>query len=227
MFAAAIALRPRHISHYQLTLEPGTVFYHRPPSLPDEDDIWQMQVECQQALAAQRLSSSMRSRPTRSADARCTHNLNYWQFGDYLGIGAGAHGKLTDASAASIGRTAHVRQPRQYLEAIEAGKSALERWTILRRRPAFRIHAQCAATAEWLHEANSSSQGPGCRWTRSLSRFWRRRRNRGMIEAMRSSGICRPTEFGRRFLNDLQALFLPKRSPASGSGSPRQVVNLL
>ena len=129
--AAAIALRPRHISHYQLTLEPGTVFYHRPPSLPDEDDIWQMQVECQQALAASGYEQYEISAYAQRG-ARCTHNLNYWQFGDYLGIGAGAHGKLTDASADTIGRTAHVRQPRQYLESIETGKSGAERWTVSR-----------------------------------------------------------------------------------------------
>ena len=85
---AAIALQPAHISHYQLTLEPGTVFYHRPPPLPDSDATWDMQVVCQELLANrgyEQYEVSAYARPGH----RCRHNLNYWTFGDYLGIGAG------------------------------------------------------------------------------------------------------------------------------------------
>ena len=126
---AALALRPQHISHYQLTLEPGTVFFHRPPTLPSDDDTWRMQIECQQALAASGFMQYEISAYARE-NRRCIHNLNYWQFGDYVGIGAGAHGKLTDTDSGAITRTARLRQPRQYLESIEAGVAELTRVTI-------------------------------------------------------------------------------------------------
>ena len=110
--AAAIALRPQHLSHYQLTLEPGTVFYHRPPPLPGHDETWEMQLACQALLQAHGYAQyeiSGYAQPQR----RCRHNLNYWQYGDYLGIGAGAHGKLTIGDR--IVRTERVSAPREYL----------------------------------------------------------------------------------------------------------------
>lgn len=111
----AIALAPTHISHYQLTIEPNTEFASRPPALPDGDAAWDMQEHCQQLLAAAGYAQyeiSAYARPGRMA----AHNLNYWQFGDYLGIGAGAHGKMTDAKSGSIRRRAKQRTPRAYLE---------------------------------------------------------------------------------------------------------------
>lgn len=90
----AIALSPAHLSHYQLTLEPGTPFARRPPPLPDHDAAWDMQEACQARLAEAGYAQyevSAYAQPRR----RCRHNVNYWEFGDYLGIGAGAHGKLT------------------------------------------------------------------------------------------------------------------------------------
>jgi oxygen-independent coproporphyrinogen-3 oxidase len=222
--AAAVALRPRHISHYQLTLEPGTVFYHRPPPLPHEDDIWQMQIECQEALAASGYEQYEISAYAQ-AGARCAHNLNYWQFGDYLGIGAGAHGKLTDASANAIGRTAHVRQPRQYLEAIEAGGARLERWTISPDDLPFEFMLNALRLLDGFHVAQFQARTG--QPMESLQQTLEAARRRGMIEADGSSSICRPTEFGRRFLNDLQALFLPKSSPCVGPAGRPQVVNLL
>jgi oxygen-independent coproporphyrinogen-3 oxidase len=207
--AAAIALRPQHVSHYQLTLEPGTVFYHRPPPLPHEDDIWQMQVECQQALAASGYEQYEISAYAQ-AGARCTHNLNYWQFGDYLGIGAGAHGKLTDASANAIGRTAHVRQPRQYLEAIEAGGAGLERRTISPDDVPFEFMLNALRLLDGF-DALQFQARTGLP-LESLQPILATARSRGMIEPDGALGTCRPTEFGRRFLNDLQVLFLPKSS---------------
>src|SRR5215469_7701003 len=97
----AIALQPTHISHYQLTLEPNTAFAANPPPLPDDDHSWAMQEACEQALAAAgygQYEVSAYAQPGR----RCVHNLNYWRFGDYLGIGAGAHGKLTDTGTGEV-----------------------------------------------------------------------------------------------------------------------------
>ncbi|HEU4529797.1 MAG TPA: radical SAM family heme chaperone HemW, partial [Steroidobacteraceae bacterium] len=116
---AAVALEPTHISHYQLTLEPGTVFFHKPPPLPDEDACWEMQRSSQARLSAAGFRQYEISGYAREG-RRCLHNLNYWLFGDYVGIGAGAHGKLTEAAQGRIERTAIVRQPRQYMEAMES-----------------------------------------------------------------------------------------------------------
>ncbi len=107
-------LGPEHISWYQMTIEPNTFFYTHRPQLPDDDTIWQLQSAGIQLLQKHgykryEVSAYSRSRP-------CEHNLNYWQFGDYLGIGAGAHGKLTLAAEHKIVRTRKHRLPERYIE---------------------------------------------------------------------------------------------------------------
>jgi len=114
--ARAVALQPAHISHYQLTLEPNTAFAANPPPLPDDDHAWAMQEACEQALAAAgygQYEISAYAQPNR----RCAHNLNYWRFGDYLGIGAGAHGKISDAAGGRIHRRWKSRLPKAYMAA--------------------------------------------------------------------------------------------------------------
>src|SRR5271163_3166259 len=108
----ACELEPSHISYYQLTLEPGTVFHARPPPLPDEDSAWQIQTAGQKILADAGYVQYEVSAYAR-AGARCRHNLNYWLFGDYVGIGAGAHGKLSLALPHGILRTTKPKQPRE------------------------------------------------------------------------------------------------------------------
>ena len=113
--AMAIHLNPSHISLYQLTLEPNTWFYKFPPSLPDDESVYSTQKQCQALLAEAgygRYEISAYSRPGRE----CRHNLNYWQFGDYLGIGAGAHGKISMSLPHRIIRTVKLKKPEQYLE---------------------------------------------------------------------------------------------------------------
>jgi len=108
----AMALGPTHISHYQLTLEPNTAFAANPPPLPDDDAAWAIQEACEASLAAGgygQYEVSAYAAPGR----RCAHNLNYWRFGDYLGIGAGAHGKITHA--AGVHRRWKTRLPAAYL----------------------------------------------------------------------------------------------------------------
>lgn len=111
---AAIALGPEHISWYQLTIEPNTVFYKRPPALPDDDTLWEIYesgLELLSGAGYERYEVSAFAQPGKQAK----HNLNYWQFGDYIGLGAGAHGKITDANG--IIRTAKTRLPTDYLNA--------------------------------------------------------------------------------------------------------------
>ncbi len=113
---SAVRLGPTHISHYELTLEPGTVFGGRPPAgLPDGERAFEMQLACQQRLDQAGYDQYEVSAYART-DRRCRHNLNYWHFGDYLGLGAGAHGKITTIeSGFRIERTWRERDPRRYL----------------------------------------------------------------------------------------------------------------
>lgn len=112
--AQAIALEPAHLSHYQLTLEPNTLFHKHPPPLPDDDTLAEMQDRCQETLAGAGYTQYEISAYAR-AGRRCRHNLNYWTFGDYLGIGAGAHGKLGEPRRGVVERLWKPRHPRDYL----------------------------------------------------------------------------------------------------------------
>jgi oxygen-independent coproporphyrinogen-3 oxidase len=119
---ALIALEPEHISYYQLTIEPNTAFAHTPPQTPNHDTLDAMQ---EQGIA--RLAAAGYARYEVSAFARdgrrCRHNLNYWRFGDYLGIGAGAHGKLTDTATGEVYRRTSTRSPRTYLASADKQSS--------------------------------------------------------------------------------------------------------
>lgn len=111
----AIEAQPTHISHYQLTLEPNTPFYRQPPILPDEDLAWDMQLACQARLAEAGYQHYEVSAFAREG-FRCQHNLNYWQFGDYVGLGAGAHGKLTLPQYGEVWRSQQPASPGAYLQ---------------------------------------------------------------------------------------------------------------
>ncbi|HEY3516968.1 MAG TPA: radical SAM family heme chaperone HemW [Gammaproteobacteria bacterium] len=120
----AIALKPEHLSWYQLTLEPNTAFERRPPALPDDDVVATTEEQGRALLAAhgyERYEVSAYAQRGR----RSLHNLNYWQFGDYLGLGAGAHGKVTLPAAGAIARRAKTRNPRTYVQ--QAGSAAATR----------------------------------------------------------------------------------------------------
>ena len=111
----AIALNPDHISWYQLTIEPNTAFHSKPPTLPQDEVLWDIQEQGANLLAQagyQQYEISAYSK----AGKQSKHNRNYWQFGDYLGIGCGAHGKITDVEKQTIYRTVKVKHPKGYLE---------------------------------------------------------------------------------------------------------------
>ncbi|WP_423185837.1 radical SAM family heme chaperone HemW [Alishewanella sp. d11] len=113
--ATAIALNPPHLSWYQLTIEPNTAFASRPPVLPEDDMLWDIQQAGLAVLAAagyQQYETSAYSK----AGHQCRHNLNYWRYGDYLGIGCGAHGKITLPSRNSILRTVKIKHPKGYMD---------------------------------------------------------------------------------------------------------------
>jgi len=199
---AAVALAPEHVSYYQLTLEPNTEFHAHTPVLPDDEAAWGMQ-EQGQALHAQhgyaQYEVSAYARPGR----RCRHNLNYWQFGDYLGIGAGAHGKRTLGEA--IVRRARHKHPRTYLE--RAGTAAALQED--RRLPAADLPFEFAMNALRLNEGFRLVQFeqrtglPGARLEPMLGTA----AARGLLE--READLVRPSARGRALLNQLTALFLP------------------
>ena len=118
----AIKLQPAHISYYQLTIEPHTYFAKYPPTLPGEDQIWALQCEAQSMLASTGYRQYEISAYAHGG-AQCRHNLNYWNFGDYLGIGAGAHGKMTNAAENTIYRSWKVAHPSEYMETAGTAKN--------------------------------------------------------------------------------------------------------
>ena len=200
--ATAIALAPEHISFYQLTIEPNTWFHRYPPELPEDDAMSEMQTRCQERLAAagfEQYEVSAYARP----DRRCRHNLNYWLFGDYLGIGAGAHGKLTFADR--ILRRWKLKHPDRYLEnaatpgrvggesELPAGDAAFEfMLNALRLAEGFptrlfpeRTGLPLAMIQEAIQQAES----------------------KGLLHC--DVRQVRPTELGARYLNELLLLFMP------------------
>jgi oxygen-independent coproporphyrinogen-3 oxidase len=200
----AIALEPAHISHYQLTLEPNTVFAARPPAgIPDHDASWDMQERCQALLADAGYAQyevSAYARPGR----QCAHNLNYWRFGDYLGIGAGAHGKLTLGSEQSILRRWKVKHPAAYL--AHAGSPAAiggdERIDLPRRPFDYMLNALRLNAGFALSEFEACTGLPRSAIAQELSVA----SARGWIESDGERIV--PTELGRRFTNDVIGLFL-------------------
>ncbi len=201
--ARAVALKPAHLSHYQLTLEPNTLFHAHPPVLPDEDQAWEMQETCQEALAVEGYAQYEVSAYAQ-AGRECRHNLNYWRFGDYLGLGAGAHGKLTDASG-RVTRLWKVKHPETYLKgagkpeslggvnAVGAADLAFEYMlNRLRLRDVFAENDFEAATG-----LSSRLIAPGLARARDL----------GLLETV--PGGWQVSARGRTYLNDLQSVFLP------------------
>jgi oxygen-independent coproporphyrinogen-3 oxidase len=206
---AAIALRPTHLSHYQLTLEPGTAFFRRPPPLPDDDLAWQMQLDCQVRLAAAGFAQyevSAYAKPER----QCRHNLTYWRFGDYLGIGAGAHGKLTVDGR--VVRTEKARSPRAYLEA--AGLAGT-RHEVPEAQLPFEYMLNTLRLREGFTTADFARAAalPASRIGPTLADL----AARGLIGS--EQGRFRPTELGFRFLNEVIAAFLPdEKAPPQVAG---------
>jgi oxygen-independent coproporphyrinogen-3 oxidase len=200
----ACALEPTHLSYYQLTLEPGTVFHARPPPLPDDEEAWRMQTECQALLGAAGYRQYEVSAYARGA-FRCRHNLNYWLFGDYVGLGAGAHGKLTIAAPAQIVRTVKPKQPREYQERVAAAGSVVgERRCIAPAELGFEFMLNALRLNDgFSRECFESRTGLTLQ---ALARPLREAAGRGLIHA--TDDGWKPTDLGRRFLSDLQMAFL-------------------
>jgi putative oxygen-independent coproporphyrinogen III oxidase len=206
----ALELQPEHISHYHLTLEPNTVFYSRPPPLPGEElaaEIQSMSTELLAQAHYENYEISAWGKPGK----QCRHNLNYWRYGDYLGVGAGAHAKLTKAG--HVHEHEHLRwrearsaHPREYLQRMQDPAGAATRSEIsdadarfefmlnrLRLREGF-----LPSEYEALTGLAAASLEPGLEQAYS----------RALLEEL-ADGRIRPTAMGWRFLDDLQGIFLP------------------
>ena len=198
-----------HISYYQLTLEPGTVFHSRPPPLPDDEAAWEIQIAGQRLLADAGYVQYEISAYARDG-ARCRHNLNYWLFGDYLGIGAGAHGKLSLEMPQRILRTAKPKQPRDYTQAQlrrcagHGGGAVGESSFILPKDLPFEFMLNALRLNEGF-KVRDYRQRTGLEMD-SVEAKLAEGMKRGLLA--NRADCWRPTELGRRFLNNLQASFL-------------------
>ncbi len=201
---AALALAPQHLSWYQLTLEPNTVFHARPPpGMPDDDLCFDMQ-RAGQALLADRGFERYEVSAYAAVGRRCRHNLNYWAFGDYLAVGAGAHGKLSTPEG--VRRYAKPANPLGYMRAIESGAPEPAAPPLGARELLFEFMLNALRLTEGFSEdlfERRTGLGP-----EALVDASHGARARGLIRADRA-GLWRPTELGMRFLDDLQAEFLP------------------
>ncbi|MCM3565097.1 radical SAM family heme chaperone HemW [Hydrogenophaga intermedia] len=198
----ALSYAPPHLSVYHLTLEPNTLFAKYPPTLPGDDEAYDMLdriTELTVSAGLQRYEVSAYARPGHA----CRHNLNYWRFGDYLGIGAGAHGKLSFAHR--VARTVRVREPRLYMERALAGDAVSSMDEVPRAQLPFEYMLNALRLREGFALADfmASTGLP----LSSIDAPLREAETKGLI--VRDGGWVRPSERGFDFLSDLQELFLP------------------
>ncbi|MDE2080401.1 MAG: oxygen-independent coproporphyrinogen III oxidase-like protein [Burkholderiales bacterium] len=199
----ALAFEPPHLSVYHLTVEPNTAFAVRPPALPDDDsasDMLDLITERTAAAGLARYEVSAFARPGH----RCAHNLNYWEFGDYLGLGAGAHGKLSFPHR--VLRQVRWREPAAYMLHARAGNAVSNAHEVSRRDLPFEFMLGALRLREGFAQARFAERTglPHSAIAATLDEAERR----GLV--LRDALTVRPTARGFDFLSDLQALFLPE-----------------
>jgi len=200
----AIDLAPSHLSYYQLTLEPNTLFHRYPPKLPDDDTLWAMQQDAQALLAENGFRQYEISAYART-DKRCAHNLNYWRFGDYLGIGAGAHAKLSNLAEGSIYRLWKRKNPRDFLNhaGTEVNLGGVNHLTEAELPLEFMLNALRLTDGV---PAKLFQYRTGLDW-QVISVALEQAQERGLL--CLDNGRIVATELGQRFLNELLELFMP------------------
>jgi len=201
----ALSFAPPHLSIYHLTIEPNTLFAKHPPTLPEDDDAYAMMDRITERTAQAGLGRYEVSAYARPGHA-CAHNLNYWQFGDYLGIGAGAHSKLSFAHR--IVRQVRYREPQLYMAQATQGEPVTQHQEIARQDLPFEFVLNAFRLKEGF-ALTDYMERTGLAMT-SLQRGLQEAERLGMIE--RDLLRVRPTARGFDFLSDLQALFLPEAS---------------
>ncbi len=200
--AAALAFSAPHLSFYHLTIEPNTLFHRHPPLLPDEDTSADIADAVEAALSAAGYAHYETSAFAKPG-SECRHNLNYWRFGDYLGIGAGAHSKLSFPER--VVRQVRYKQPQQYLDRVARGEPLLEEREVARGEIGFEFMLNALRLTDGVPVAFFAER-TGFPLT-IVRKELEEAEQRGLVA--RDHERIRPTTLGRRFLNDLQALFLP------------------
>lgn len=194
----AIELQPNHISWYQLTIEPNTVFWNQPPVLPEDDNLWDIQ-QAGQALLAEHGFVQYEISAYAKPDKQAQHNLNYWQFGDYIGIGAGAHGKISSLDGRIL-RYWKTRQPNDYLNnQLRAGEQLLNNAEL-----PFEFLMNALRLSKGV-PSQLFSQRTGLPLT-LLQESWQAAQSKGLM--LESPQRLATTEQGALFLNDLLHIFL-------------------
>lgn len=196
-----IALDPPHISWYQLTIEPNTQFASKPPTLPQDETLWDIQ-EQGQALLAQAGYIQYEISGYSKPGFQCQHNLNYWRFGDYLGIGCGAHGKVTDEKTGIITRTEKVKHPRGYMDLIKP--YLYKSWAVEYDDLAFEFFMNRFRLIEPcpINDFNNLTQQPLSSQQVALNKAI----NTGLL--IQTDNYWQVSQKGHRFLNDLLELFV-------------------
>ena len=203
----ALAMAPSHLSHYQLTIEPNTWFQHHPPILPDDDRLADIEESCRELLEQnefERYEISAFAKP----EQQCEHNTNYWEFGDYLGIGAGAHGKITHAPNQQIQRNWNVKNPRDYLQAKNAEQRISGEQILTEKEASFEFFLNAfRLVGGFDSELFQRRCGLPISYVEAALQI---AESKGLIDW----GLKRitPTESGLQYLNDLTGLFLPDDS---------------
>ena len=203
--AAALAFAPPHLSVYHLTIEPNTLFAHSPPALPD-DDVAAAMLDRIVALTAQAGLDRYEVSAFARAGHRSRHNVNYWEFGDYLGIGAGAHGKISFPHR--VVRQVRLRDPAAYMAGAERGAAVASETEVARGELAFEFMLNALRLKDGFALA-SFGERTGLPLSAIEAPVGEAER-RGLVE--RDLRWLKPTPLGFDFLNDLQQLFLPKRA---------------
>ena len=201
----ALSYNPSHLSHYQLTIEPNTLFHHSPPTLPGDDASYAMQEECHAVLNQRGYTHyevSAFSRP----GMQCRHNLNYWKFGDYLGLGAGAHGKITHVPDQTIQRYWKQKQPEKYMRTAGSEECIGDKRNLNRHDAGFEFFLNALRLIEGF-SASLFQQNTGLPLAQ-FSETIANAESNGWLE--RDMQMIKPTETGQKFLNDLVELFLPE-----------------
>lgn len=199
----AIALAPTHISYYQLTIEPNTLFHSQPPTLPEDDPIYDWQLQNQTRLAKAGYIQYETSAYAQQG-RQCRHNVNYWQFGDYIGIGAGAHGKISSASPQQIVRRIKQKQPQAFLDSAGSDANLLEQITVKDNEVGFEFMLNAMRLLEGV-PTPLFQQHAGVPISH-IKQAMQRAEELELIE--HTITRIRPTEKGQRYLNSLIELFL-------------------
>jgi len=197
----ALQLNPAHLSFYHLTLEPNTPFYRTPPSLPDDDASSDMQIEIENLLA-QHGYEHYETSAFAKKNKQAKHNLNYWQFGDYLGIGAGAHSKLSYHD--KITREVRPKHPKAYMEKSLQGNAVEREWIIPKDELGFEFMMNALRLIEGV-SVDLFQQRTGLN-IHTLETAIKKAQNKGLLVI--AQGHMKPTLLGQRFLNELLELFL-------------------